>query len=173
MRELDCVSERAIYKNNNEESIMTVGSRIKKEREKIGISQTDFAKMIGISKQTLYKYEANIVINIPTAKIKKISEKLGVSIPYLMGLEFASYMLITVRKVLKEEIITEKFSTRQEAYDKMKSELLDRLKIDGDDKCMVMLENGFELSNVFLKENEARIIQDYGESSHHWKIVEI
>ena len=82
-------------------------------------------------------------------------------------------MLITVRKVLKEEIITEKFSTRQEAYDKMKSELLDRMKIDGDDKFMVMLENGFELSNVFLKENEARIIQDYGESSHHWKIVKI
>ena len=44
---------------------MTVGERIKKIRENLNISQTDLAKGVNISKQTLYKYETNVVTNIP------------------------------------------------------------------------------------------------------------
>ena len=36
---------------------MTVGERIKKIRNKLGMSQVDFADKINVSKQTLYKYE--------------------------------------------------------------------------------------------------------------------
>ena len=40
---------------------MTVGDRIRKQREQLGISQTELAEKVKISKQTLYKYETNII----------------------------------------------------------------------------------------------------------------
>lgn len=64
---------------------MTVGDRIRQKREEAGISQTDLAKMVKISKQTLYKYEMNIIVNIPSDKIELIGENLKVSPSYLMG----------------------------------------------------------------------------------------
>lgn len=58
---------------------------IRREREKAGISQTDFAKMIKVTKQTLYKYEQGIITNIPSDKIEEIANALGVSPSYIMG----------------------------------------------------------------------------------------
>ena len=60
---------------------------IKREREKAGISQTDFAKMIKVTKQTLYKYEQGIITNIPSNKIEEIANALGVAPSYIMGWE--------------------------------------------------------------------------------------
>lgn len=60
---------------------------IKREREKAGISQTDFAKMIKVTKQTLYKYEQGIITNIPSNKIEEIANALGLSPSYIMGWE--------------------------------------------------------------------------------------
>lgn len=64
---------------------MTVGDRIRQKREMIGMSQTELAKKLNISKQTLYKYEKNIVTNVPSNKIEEISNILNVSESYLMG----------------------------------------------------------------------------------------
>lgn len=64
---------------------MTVGDRIKEIRNKLGLSQVDFADKIGVSKQTLYKYENNIITNIPSDKIEVVSEIGNVSPAYLMG----------------------------------------------------------------------------------------
>lgn len=64
---------------------MTVGDRIKIQREAMNISQTDLANKIGISKQTLYKYEKNIVTNIPQDKIVMIASELSTTPQYLMG----------------------------------------------------------------------------------------
>lgn len=64
---------------------MTVGDRIKEIRNKLGLSQVDFADKIGVSKQTLYKYENNVITNIPSDKIEAVSEVGNVSPAYLMG----------------------------------------------------------------------------------------
>lgn len=64
---------------------MTVGDRIKLQREVMNISQTDLAYKVGISKQTLYKYEKNIVTNIPSDKIEKIADALSTTPQRLMG----------------------------------------------------------------------------------------
>lgn len=64
---------------------MAVGDRIRKKREMTGMSQTDFAEKLKVSKQTLYKYEKNIITNIPSDKIEKIARILNVSESYLMG----------------------------------------------------------------------------------------
>lgn len=64
---------------------MAVGDRIKETRIKKDISQTDLADKCGISKQTLYKYENNIVTNIPLTTITTIAKALNVSEAYIMG----------------------------------------------------------------------------------------
>ena len=63
----------------------TVGDRIKALRKKLGISQVDFADKIGVSKQTLYKYENNIITNIPSDKIEAIAVNFKISPSSLMG----------------------------------------------------------------------------------------
>ena len=66
---------------------MTKGERIKQRRELLNISQTDLAKSVGISKQTLYKYENDIITNIPSDVIEKLSAKLNCEPSYIMGWE--------------------------------------------------------------------------------------
>lgn len=66
---------------------MTIGDRIKKARKNLNISQTDLAEKIGSSKQTMHKYENNIITNIPSDKIELIAKVLGVTPAYLMGWE--------------------------------------------------------------------------------------
>lgn len=66
---------------------MNKGKRIKQLREELNISQTDLAKKVGISKQTLYKYENDIVTNIPSDKLESLADHLGVTPAYLMGWE--------------------------------------------------------------------------------------
>lgn len=64
---------------------MTIGEKIKKRRIELGIMQNDLAVMINVSKQTLYKYENNIISNIPSDKIEEIAKVLNVSPAHLMG----------------------------------------------------------------------------------------
>lgn len=64
---------------------MTVGERIKELRTQLGLSQVEFAEKINVSKQTLYKYENNIITNIPSDKIEAAAKVGQVSPSYLMG----------------------------------------------------------------------------------------
>ena len=66
---------------------MTVGERMKEIRKRLGMSQVAFADKINVSKQTLYKYENNIITNIPSDKIEAAAELGNVSPAYLMGWE--------------------------------------------------------------------------------------
>ena len=66
---------------------MTVGERIKEKQKKMGVSQVDFADKINVSKQTLYKYENNLITNIPSDKVEAAAKIGGVSPAYLMGWE--------------------------------------------------------------------------------------
>lgn len=65
--------------------MLTVGERIKKARNDKNISQTELAIAINISKQNLYKYENNIITNIPSDKIEAIAKYLKISPCYIMG----------------------------------------------------------------------------------------
>lgn len=64
---------------------MTVGERIRQAREKTGMSQVDFADKINVSKQTLYKYENNLITNIPSDKVEAAAKIAHISPAYLMG----------------------------------------------------------------------------------------
>lgn len=64
---------------------MNIGEKIKCRREILGLSQTELAKKINSSKQTLYKYENGIITNIPSDKIELLATVLETTPAYLMG----------------------------------------------------------------------------------------
>lgn len=64
---------------------MTIGSRIKKLREDQKITQTELARRLHTQKQTIYKYENDIITNIPYDKIVRAADYFGVTPSYLMG----------------------------------------------------------------------------------------
>lgn len=66
---------------------MTIGERIKAARERKNISQIELAKLINSSKQSVYKYENNIITNIPSNKIEAIAKALSTTPAELMGWE--------------------------------------------------------------------------------------
>lgn len=64
---------------------MTKGQRIKQRREELNIRQTELADKVHISKQTLYKYENDIITNIPSNKLEEIATALDTTPDFLMG----------------------------------------------------------------------------------------
>ena len=78
---------------------MTVGERIRELRERLGINQVDFADKIGVSKQTLYKYENNLITNIPSDKIEAAAKLGNISPSYLMGWESTNDIRYTEDKL--------------------------------------------------------------------------
>ena len=64
---------------------MSIGKRIKMLREQRGMTLEEVAKKCNTIKQTIYKYENEIVTNIPYDKIELLAKALDVSPSYLFG----------------------------------------------------------------------------------------
>lgn len=63
---------------------MSTGERIKNLRIKNDMSQVDLADAANVSKQTMYKYENDIITNIPSDKIELMAKALYTTPSYLM-----------------------------------------------------------------------------------------
>ena len=63
----------------------TVGYRIRCARETLGMTQESLGKLCGTTKQTIFKYENDIVTNIPMDRIEAIASHLNVTPAFLMG----------------------------------------------------------------------------------------
>lgn len=66
---------------------MSIGKRIKNAREQRDMTLDEVAKRCNTTKQTIFKYENEIVTNIPYDKIVLLSNALDVSPSYLFGWE--------------------------------------------------------------------------------------
>lgn len=66
---------------------MTKGQRIKELREKCGFTQEELAKKLDTTKQTIHKYEKDIVTNIPSDRIEALSKVLNSTPEYILGWE--------------------------------------------------------------------------------------
>ncbi len=66
---------------------MTIGQRIKYARERKCMTLDEVAKLCKTTKQTIFKYENEIVTNIPYDKIEMLSAALDVTPSYLFGWE--------------------------------------------------------------------------------------
>ena len=64
---------------------MTIGEKIKKLRLEKGVSQEELAKVLNTTKQAVYKYESNVVTNIPISKIQILANFFEVSPAFLTG----------------------------------------------------------------------------------------
>ena len=64
---------------------MTIGQRIRTARERKNMTLDEVAKRCNTTKQTIFKYENEIVTNIPYDKIVLLSNALDVSPSYLFG----------------------------------------------------------------------------------------
>lgn len=66
---------------------MSIGQRIKQARDRLDMTQDELARLCKTTKQTIYKYENEVVTNIPYEKIVLLSKALNVSPSYLFGWE--------------------------------------------------------------------------------------
>ena len=66
---------------------MAKGERIKVLREQFGMTQEELAEKLGTTKQTIFKYETNVITNIPSDKIETMAKLFCVSPAYIMGWE--------------------------------------------------------------------------------------
>lgn len=64
---------------------MTTGEKIKKRRLELGLTLEDVSSYIGVSISTVSRWEKDIIDNMKTDKIQKLSEILLVSVPYILG----------------------------------------------------------------------------------------
>lgn len=78
---------------------MKVGVRMAELRKKKELSQTDFAKTVGVSREMIGRYERDEVV--PSIEVaKKIADALGVSLDYLAGEGMnASFDKQTVKRI--------------------------------------------------------------------------
>lgn len=53
---------------------MTIGLKLKSLRENKNLTQDQVAKILGVTKQTIYKYETGITTNIPLDKIEQLAD---------------------------------------------------------------------------------------------------
>lgn len=65
--------------------IMSIGNRIKKRRKELGLTQTELADRVKTTKQTIYKYENEVVTNLPSDRIEQLAKALDTTPAYLMG----------------------------------------------------------------------------------------
>lgn len=70
----------------NSEQVYDFGIRLRQLREERGLSRTALAKKLGVSKETVYRYENNV--QVPSLdRTKQIAVILRTSIDYLVGLD--------------------------------------------------------------------------------------
>lgn len=111
---------------------MTVGDRIREKRLSLHLGQSELADKVDISKQTLYKYENNIITNIPSNTLERLANALHTSPAYLMGWDLPK---------VNAHII---------AYSKSLLELMDAADGCSDDQ----LKTVAKMLNAFKQQNE-------------------
>lgn len=63
---------------------MSIGSNIKKYRLEAGMTLDEVAQKVGISRQTMSRYETGVISNIPSDKLEAIARVLGINPSLLM-----------------------------------------------------------------------------------------
>lgn len=66
---------------------MGLKENIKSKRLELNMTLEELANKVGISRQTIQRYESGVISNIPSDKIEKLAEALECSPAFLMGWE--------------------------------------------------------------------------------------
>ncbi len=66
---------------------MNLGDRLKKKRREKHLTLEKVGEYIGVSKQTVQRYESGQIANIPLARLSELAKVLDTTPGYLMGWE--------------------------------------------------------------------------------------
>lgn len=66
---------------------MKIGERIKQKRREKKLTLEQVGSQIGVSKQTVQRYESGQIENIPLSRLSELAKVLGTTPGYLMGWE--------------------------------------------------------------------------------------
>lgn len=122
---------------------MTKGLRIKKLRERKGLTQEEMAKKLNTTKQTISKYEKDIVTNIPSDRIEAIAILLDSTPEYILGWKTATEEDIKNSDILAD--ITSRMFNDNEFLSVV--ELLNKLDATQLNRAKAMLSLLFEESH--------------------------
>lgn len=64
---------------------MSIGQNIKMRRQDLNLTLEEVAKKVGVSRQTLSRYETGVIGNIPSDKIEALAKALQTTPATLMG----------------------------------------------------------------------------------------
>lgn len=84
---------------------MSLGNNIKHARKAAGLTQEDIAKEIGVSKQTIQKYESGVITTISSDKIEIIAKLLKTTPAKLMGWEDGSSLKL-ISPSITDDVVT-------------------------------------------------------------------
>lgn len=63
---------------------MSIGDKIKYNRIRLGLTQTQLGERLGVKKNAVSKWECGRVDDIPTSKLKTMASLFGVPVSYLI-----------------------------------------------------------------------------------------
>lgn len=135
---------------------MTIGERIKEKRLEKRMSLEKLANAASVARQTIYKYENNLITNIPTDKIEAIAKVLNVSPGFLMGWEQNDDYVAFFSNELGEKVKKLRGQLSQKAFaDKCDIDTIDLHEIEtGSDilglplnKSDILLKNLMKIAN--------------------------
>lgn len=113
---------------------MSIGKRIASAREQRDMTLEEVARRCNTTKQTIFKYENEIVTNIPYDKIVLLSKALDVSPSYLFGWE------------------EKKSSPSKPELTEGEKNMLDLFRLIPEDQQQVFLEMGRVYANSLKKD---------------------
>lgn len=64
---------------------MTIGEKIKKRRQELGLSVDELAKRIGKNRATVYRYESEEIMKLPSSVLVPIAEALDIKPSFLIS----------------------------------------------------------------------------------------
>ena len=103
---------------------MTKGARIKELREAKGLTQEELAKLLNTTKQTISKYEKEIVTNIPSDRIENMAKILDTTPEYILGWEKVQKNNDTIVDIVVRLRSDDEFLSVVEKISKLDSEQL-------------------------------------------------
>lgn len=66
---------------------MTIGEKIKKRRKELGLTLEDVATKTGVTRQTISRYEHDVISNIPMARLQVLTAALNITPADLLEIE--------------------------------------------------------------------------------------
>lgn len=71
---------------------MAIGSILRQRRKQLGLTLADLAGQIGVTRQTLSRYENGVIANIPMEKIQQLAAALHIPPAELLGWQESEFM---------------------------------------------------------------------------------